>query len=136
MLAQVAVSGTVDIPGGNNAAEDYIRSALVVSMISLFASLYLDAALVRIDRVSGSVISGKYDDMQSSEARTYEETNKSAQVVAEAQVQMLQEQLETMQGEHRELVARLESHTPPTVEVEAKQTQQQGGHDKKVPDLQ
>lgn len=58
MLAQIAVSDGVKIP---NTKSDYIRSALVISMISLFASLYLDATLSRLDRVSGSVISGKYD---------------------------------------------------------------------------
>jgi hypothetical protein len=57
LLAEIAVSGTV-----NPALEDkdFVRVALIVSMASLFASLYLDAALARFDKIKGSVFTGKY----------------------------------------------------------------------------
>jgi hypothetical protein len=57
LLAQVAVAGTVN-PALD--PEDYVRVALIVSMASLFASLYLDAALARFDTIKGSVFTGKY----------------------------------------------------------------------------
>lgn len=57
LLAQVAVSGTVN---PNLEPQDFVRVALIVSMASLFASLYLDAALARFDTIKGSVFSGKY----------------------------------------------------------------------------
>lgn len=58
LLVQFAVSG--DIMLQMNAA-DYVRVALIVSMASLFAALYLDRALARFDTISDSVISGKYE---------------------------------------------------------------------------
>jgi hypothetical protein len=63
LLAQIAVSGQ---PDPALKAPDYIRVTLVVSMASLFASLYLDAALARFDAVKGSVFEGKYGNPTSS----------------------------------------------------------------------
>lgn len=57
LLAQVAVSGTVN---PDLEPQDFVRVALIVSMASLFASLYLDAALARFDKIKGSVFTGKH----------------------------------------------------------------------------
>jgi hypothetical protein len=57
LLAQVAVSGTVN---PDLDPKDFVRVALIVSLASLFASLYLDAALARFDKIKGSVFTGKY----------------------------------------------------------------------------
>jgi hypothetical protein len=57
LLAQIAVSGTVE---PNLEPQDFVRVTLIVSMASLFASLYLDAALARFDKIKGSVFTGKY----------------------------------------------------------------------------
>jgi len=58
LLAQVAVSGSVTFTMEH---DDYIRVTLIVSMISLFASQYLDAALARFDKLKDSVIKGQFD---------------------------------------------------------------------------
>lgn len=57
LLAQIAISGQIN---PDLAKEDFVRVALIVSMASLFASLYLDAALARFDKIKGSVFAGKY----------------------------------------------------------------------------
>ena len=57
LLAQIAINGTLD-PPKNNA--DYSRVALIVSMCSVFASLYLDAAFSRFDEMKDSVMAGQY----------------------------------------------------------------------------
>jgi hypothetical protein len=57
LLAQIAVAGEVK---PIEEAKDYVRVTLIVSMASLFASLYLDAALARFDKIKGSVLTGKY----------------------------------------------------------------------------
>lgn len=64
LLAEIAVSGTVNpaLPD-----KDFVRVALIVSMASLFASLYLDAALARFDKIKGSVLSGKYGKAEAEE---------------------------------------------------------------------
>jgi hypothetical protein len=64
LLAEIGVSGTVQpaLP-----AQDFVRVALIVSMASLFASLYLDAALARFDKIKGSVFSGKYGKAEADE---------------------------------------------------------------------
>ena len=57
MLAQIAITGKLEPPTSN---ADYSRVALIVSMSSVFASLYLDAAFSRFDGVKESVLSGQY----------------------------------------------------------------------------
>jgi hypothetical protein len=57
MLAQIAITGKLDPPASN---ADYARVSLIVSMASVFASLYLDAAFSRFDGVKESVMSGHY----------------------------------------------------------------------------
>jgi len=56
-LAQIAITGKLEPPTSN---ADYSRVALIVSMSSVFASLYLDAAFSRFDGVKESVLSGQY----------------------------------------------------------------------------
>jgi hypothetical protein len=57
MLAQIAINGTLEPPKTN---ADYSRVSLIVSMCSVFASLYLDAAFSRFDEVKDSVLAGQY----------------------------------------------------------------------------
>ncbi len=57
MLAQIAINGTLDPPSTNS---NYSRVALIVSMCSVFASLYLDAAFSRFDEVKDSVLAGQF----------------------------------------------------------------------------
>jgi hypothetical protein len=57
MLAQIAINGTLDPPKD---AANYARVTLIVSMCSVFASLYLDAAFSRFDEVKESVMTGQY----------------------------------------------------------------------------
>ncbi len=57
LVAQVAVTGKVEMPATE---DDYVRSALVTGLASLFASLYLDAALARLDGIREQVLAGKY----------------------------------------------------------------------------
>lgn len=57
MLAQIAINGTLEPPSTN---ANYSRVALIVSMCSVFASLYLDAAFSRFDEVKDSVMAGQY----------------------------------------------------------------------------
>ncbi len=64
LLAEIGVSGTVN-PALS--PQDFVRVALIVSIASLFASLYLDAALARFDKIKGSVISGKFGKADSEE---------------------------------------------------------------------
>jgi hypothetical protein len=57
MLAQIAINGTLEPPSTN---AHYSRVSLIVSMCSVFASLYLDAAFSRFDEVKDSVMAGQY----------------------------------------------------------------------------
>lgn len=57
MLAQIAITGKFEPPADN---ANYSRISLIVSMASVFASLYLDAAFSRFDGVKESVMSGHY----------------------------------------------------------------------------
>jgi hypothetical protein len=57
MLAQIAINGTLTPPQD---AANYARVTLIVSMCSVFASLYLDAAFSRFDEVKDSVMAGQY----------------------------------------------------------------------------
>ena len=57
MLAQIAINGTLNPPSTN---ADYSRVSLIVSMGSVFASLYLDAAFSRFDEVKETVMTGQY----------------------------------------------------------------------------
>jgi hypothetical protein len=61
LLAQIAVTGDVTITMEQN---DYMRVTLIVSIISLFASQYLDAALARFDKVKESVIKGQFEEKE------------------------------------------------------------------------
>ncbi len=57
MLAQIAITGRLEPPSTN---ADYSRVSLIVSMGSVFASLYLDAAFSRFDEVKETVMTGQY----------------------------------------------------------------------------
>lgn len=57
LLAQIAITGKLEPPTGN---AEYSRVSLIVSMASVFASLYLDAAFSRFDEVKGTVMSGQF----------------------------------------------------------------------------
>jgi hypothetical protein len=57
MLAQIAITGKLEPPTSN---ADYSRVSLIVSMASVFASLYLDTAFSRFDEVKASVMSGHF----------------------------------------------------------------------------
>lgn len=62
MLAQIAINGKLTPPED---AANYARVTLIVSMCSVFASLYLDAAFSRFDGVKDSVMAGQYGDKSS-----------------------------------------------------------------------
>ena len=63
LLAQAGITGDVTV---KMEVSDYIRVALIMSMASLFAALYLDAAFARLDKAGDSVITGKYEEPDSS----------------------------------------------------------------------
>jgi len=62
LLAQVGINGAVTVAISET---DYIRVALIVSMASLFAALYLDAAFARFDKVRDSVIKSNFKEPES-----------------------------------------------------------------------
>jgi hypothetical protein len=57
LLAQIGVSGTINL---ELEPKDYTRVAIVVSMASLFAGLYLDKAFAYFDNVGESVMKGTH----------------------------------------------------------------------------
>jgi hypothetical protein len=57
LVTQVTVSGSITV---DESLANFERLAVVGSMASLFAALYLDSALQRFDKVQGSVMEGKH----------------------------------------------------------------------------
>ena len=58
LIAQLVIKGEIEFP---SAEKDFLRIALLGSMMSLFAALYLDSALARFDKIKGSVLQGKFE---------------------------------------------------------------------------
>lgn len=63
LLAQIGINGEINATMAEN---DYIRVAIIVSMASLFAALFLDAAFARFGEISGSVMAGTFKESESS----------------------------------------------------------------------
>ena len=63
LLAQAGLNGTIE---AILEEDDYIRVAIIVSMASLFAALYLDAAFARFSKISSSVMAGTFKESESS----------------------------------------------------------------------
>lgn len=56
LVLQVAVTGKADSIQDKN---DYVRVGLLVSLVAVFAAMYLDAAFANFDAVKGQVLSGE-----------------------------------------------------------------------------
>ncbi|MCE2966058.1 MAG: hypothetical protein ACK55O_15140 [Phycisphaerales bacterium] len=59
LVAEIGVKGALDPVKGSS---DYLRVALMISLIAFFAGAYLDAALARFDGLRESVLRGKIPD--------------------------------------------------------------------------
>lgn len=57
LVLQLAVTGTAHAVQDEN---DYVRVALLVSLVAIFAGMYLDTAFANFENVKGSVFSGEY----------------------------------------------------------------------------
>lgn len=57
LVLQVAVTGKAH---GINDEDDYVRISLLVSVVAIFAGMYLDAAFANFDTVRSSVFSGEF----------------------------------------------------------------------------
>jgi hypothetical protein len=56
LVLQVAVTGKAESIESKN---DYVRVALLVSLVAVFAAMYLDAAFANFDTVKGSILTGE-----------------------------------------------------------------------------